>query len=87
MAQDLWAQGLSKGCLLPVLWDFDIFLYQPLSMEWNYELLARELAQEGFLDMAVESGKKVPIGLRNRCRIWKLVEEMYIGDVSLESIH
>jgi hypothetical protein len=84
MAQEHWFRGLSKGHLLPLLWDVDVRSYDKA---WDYELLVRQLAQEEFLDVASKSRKDVPPGLRNRCRIWKLLEEMYIGDVSSDSVY
>jgi hypothetical protein len=77
--QKHWSRGLSKGRLLPLLWDVDITSYNEA---WDYELLVRQLAQDEFLDMASKLREDVPAGLLNRCRIWKLLEEMYIGDVS-----
>ena len=78
--QIYWRLIFVDGRLLPFLWDLK--LCQALQSEgddisWNYELLVRQLAQVEYF----ESGKNVPPGLRNRRRIWRLVEEMYVGDV------
>lgn len=86
LPQIYWRQIFVDGRLLPFLWDFE--LCQALQskgddIRWNYELLVRQLAQVEYF----ESGENVPLGLRNRRRIWRLVEEMYVGDVCSRSIH
>ncbi|ETS73863.1 hypothetical protein PFICI_14809 [Pestalotiopsis fici W106-1] len=63
------------------------------STEINWELLVRKLSKgvwtnwrhhetlEADLELFCYSNMNVPNGLRNRRRIWQLVEEMYVGDV------
>lgn len=46
---------------------------------WDWELLVRQLAQAN----AFEPGKpmeRAPLGLRNRRRIWRLLEDARYGD-------
>ncbi|KAF2998077.1 hypothetical protein E8E14_001951 [Neopestalotiopsis sp. 37M] len=61
--------------------------------EINWELLVRKLSKgvwtnwrhhetlEADLELFCYSNMNVPNGLRNRRRIWQLVEEMFVGDV------
>jgi hypothetical protein len=92
LAQSRWLEGLINGRLLPFLWDLDPESCLPqadeiFNMDWDYELLVRQLAQVEFFELVSKSGKNVPLGLRNRRRIWRLVEEMYVGDINSSSIH
>ena len=82
----LWRQALTEGHLIPWLWDLkDAFEHMELAnadgdREWDWELLARQLAhREAFEPGGPMEG--APPGLRNRRRIWRLVEEMRVGDV------
>ncbi|KAK6070699.1 hypothetical protein SCUP515_08308 [Seiridium cupressi] len=62
-------------------------------IELNWELLVRQLSKgvwtnwkhhnslEAELELFCYPGMALPDGLRNRRRIWQLVEEMYVGDV------
>lgn len=66
---------------------------------WDMELLIRQISQIGFAEYHGGSiklgpgqykrrfpGSNIPQGLRNRYRIWKLVEDMKIGDVTTPSL-
>ncbi|OTB00805.1 hypothetical protein M426DRAFT_232015 [Hypoxylon sp. CI-4A] len=91
---------LPSGECLPFLRDLDISNVQEFCARWesehkhgeeeeeeepNWELLVRVLSQEawGIWD-AERSALDVPGGLRNRRRVWKLVEEMRVGDTAAE---
>ncbi|KAI0836853.1 hypothetical protein F5Y06DRAFT_272434 [Hypoxylon sp. FL0890] len=91
LPQWVWREVLLAGRCLPFLRDFDVSVVKSFCSQWdrdrrdcepNWELLVRKLSQEawGIFD-AEKSCLKVPNGLRNRRRIWKLVEEMYVGDL------
>ncbi|KAI0106366.1 hypothetical protein F4776DRAFT_646302 [Hypoxylon sp. NC0597] len=91
LPQWVWREILLGGRCLPFLRDLDINVAKDFCSRWdrehshcepNWELLVRKLSQEawGIYD-AEKSMLKVPNGLRNRRRIWKLVEEMYVGDL------
>jgi hypothetical protein len=80
-------QTLLTGKSLPYLWDLDITVIQDcLSDEkWDYELLVRQLAQEGIWEYFKRNDSgKYNHGIWNRRRIWRLVEEMKVGDVKPE---
>ena len=47
--------------------------------EWNWELLVRQLAQ-GNLYEPGKVLKDLPLGLRNRRRIWRLVGDIMATD-------
>ena len=76
-----WLQALLQPALLPWLWDLD---YEMLRMkerskakgrEWNWELFVRQLAQPGIFEAGAVV-KDLPLGLRNRRRIWRLVDDL-----------
>ena len=77
---NIWRQGLLTG-YLPWLWDLEPAAIshkeasKPHDQEWNWELLVRQLAQVNLHEpkaILVD----VPLGLRNRRRIWRIVEDM-----------
>ncbi|KAI0382558.1 hypothetical protein F5Y04DRAFT_252906 [Hypomontagnella monticulosa] len=90
MPQWVWRELLLDGTCLPFLWDLDIAVVKDFCARWdrdhkgeepNWELLVRKLSQQAWCVWDAESSSlRVPNGLRNRRRIWKLVEEMYVGD-------
>lgn len=80
-------QRLLCSKYLPYLWDLDIAVIQYcLSDEkWDYELLVRQLAQKGIWEyFKLNDRGKYHHGIWNRRRIWRLVEEMKVGDVKPE---
>jgi hypothetical protein len=87
LIEPVYWQRLLCDEFLPYLWDLDITVIQYcLSDEkWDYELLVRQLAQEGIWEYFKRNdpGKYNP-GIWNRRRIWRLVEEMEVGDVKPE---
>jgi len=88
LIEPVYWQRLLRSKYLPYLWDFDITVIQYcLSDEkWDYELLVRQLAQEGIWEYFKrnDSGKHNH-GIWNRRRIWRLVGEMKVGDVKTEA--
>ncbi|OTA65974.1 hypothetical protein K449DRAFT_431436 [Hypoxylon sp. EC38] len=91
LPQSVWREILISGRCLPFLRDLDVNIIQDFCARWdreqgdrepNWELLVRKLSQEAWGIYDVEKSiLKIPNGLRNRRRIWKLVEEMYVGDL------
>jgi hypothetical protein len=91
--QSYWKEILISGRFLPFLWDLDLDLLGakvsqlPGKLEWNWERLVRQLSQSGFLDYAAKASQDshyvqgVPFGLRNRRRIWRILEEMQVNDM------
>ena len=82
-----WLEALLKDKLLPWLWDLDVRAVldkeasKPVGREWKWEGLVRKLSQTALHKprMIIDN---LPFGLRNRRRIWRIVEEMYVGDVA-----
>ena len=79
-----WRQALSTG-YLRWLWDLepaaisDKEASKPHDREWNWELLGRQLAQVNLHEpkaILVD----IPMGLRNRRRIWRIVEDMLTAE-------
>ncbi|KAI2471117.1 hypothetical protein F4781DRAFT_388132 [Annulohypoxylon bovei var. microspora] len=91
LPQWVWREVLLRGECLPFLRDLDIAVARAFCAQWNrdhgnrepnWELLVRKLSQEAWSIWDAESSSlKVPNGLRNRRRIWQLVEEMFVGDL------
>ncbi|KAG8624062.1 hypothetical protein KVT40_009038 [Elsinoe batatas] len=75
----MWKEALLNG-LLPWLWDLDHTIVEshPDSSdgrEWNWEALARTLAQDDIL-LPGPGMPNCPRGLKNRRRIWQLVDDL-----------
>ena len=76
-----WRQALINGVILPWLWDLDLRVVMRKEAElqggdeWNWELLVRQLAQ-GDLYEPRKVLEDLPLGLRNRRRIWRLVGDI-----------
>ncbi|KAI0165350.1 hypothetical protein GGR52DRAFT_558411 [Hypoxylon sp. FL1284] len=92
LPQELWLELLLAGKILPFLPEIDADAINDFCLLWdkdhqgsepNWELLVRRLSQEDWSggDDTENSSLKVPSGLRNRRRIWRLVEDMYVGDL------
>lgn len=74
-------QSLLEYATIPWLWDLDYQVLRnkeaskPQGRDWDWELLIRQLAQPDIY----EPGKalpNLPLGVRNRQRIWRLVEDL-----------
>lgn len=80
-----WRDALAQS-YLPWLWDLepDTIAHKeaskPPEQEWNWELLVRQLAQVNIHEPgAVLEG--LPMGLRNRRRIWRIVKDILSSKV------
>lgn len=77
---DVWRESLVRDHF-PWLWDIEPDAVarkeasKPPGQEWNWELLVRQLAQVTLHEPRAVLGD-LPIGLRNRRRIWRLVEDI-----------
>jgi hypothetical protein len=62
--------------LIPYLWDLDAEICQEkyLEAEWDWKALASLLCRKDEVMKAEGRMAGAPIGLRNRCRIWKVIE-------------
>ncbi|OTB13844.1 hypothetical protein K445DRAFT_24339 [Daldinia sp. EC12] len=91
LPQWMWREMLLGGEILPFLYDLDVTVVEAFYKQWerdngdqepNWELLVRRLSQVAWRMWDVDgSTVKIPNGLRNRRRIWKLIEEMYVNDL------
>lgn len=87
----VWRQRLTSGVMLPFLWDIDKSVIESAATERpdaDWERLVRQLAQLNAFQDDGEFGE-APTGLRNRRRIWRVLESMYAGDVgeNLDAAH
>ncbi|KAI1469395.1 uncharacterized protein F4812DRAFT_422906 [Daldinia caldariorum] len=92
LPQWMWREMLLGGEIVPFLYDIDVTTVKEFYAQWrrvngdqepNWELLVRKLSQVAWRMWDVEgSALKIPNGLRNRRRIWKLVGEMYVNDLA-----
>lgn len=82
-----WLDGLLRGQFLPWLWDLEASVIldkeasKPVGREWNWEAFVRRLPQKALHEPRMIFDD-VPFGLRNRRRIWRTVEEMYVNDAA-----
>ncbi|OJD31758.1 factor for adipocyte protein [Diplodia corticola] len=86
MPQTAWMDLLMQAQLVPYLWDLrrdevekKVAEGRARGVEWDFELLVRRLCQSRSAANGA-SLSSMPDGLRNRQRIWELVEAMHIGD-------
>jgi hypothetical protein len=92
LSPSTWREMLFSGRVLPWLWDLDATLLKSqrlgsLGKEkaydangvWDWELLVRELAQVDIFSDG-ELMANIQYGLRNRRRIWRLVDVARMND-------
>ena len=90
----IWREALMNG-YLPWLWDIDsistaymdackqIKGRRPIEGMWNWEMLVRQLAQRDLGEPNAVLGD-LPMGFRNRVRIWRLIEDILSEEVPNE---
>ena len=82
-----WRRFPASGCL-PWLWDLKLGTIaqkeasKPLGRNWNWELLVRQLAQVNLHEPKAVL-EDIPNGLRNRRRIWRLVQDILSEEQSV----
>lgn len=82
-----WRLALADGVILPWLPELDprTFSNKEAALSagqgWNWELLVRQLAQTNIYKPKMIL-KDLPLGLRNRRRIWRLVEDILATKIS-----
>ncbi|KAI9664255.1 MAG: hypothetical protein M1831_002434 [Alyxoria varia] len=85
LPQYFWRDKLLSGSLFPWLDDLQAQVFAEKEAElgenecWNWELLARGLSQNSMIEYNDET-LTLPLGLKNRRRIWILLELARIGD-------
>ncbi|KAK2871789.1 hypothetical protein FQN49_002829 [Arthroderma sp. PD_2] len=94
LPSDIWCDFLFNKQLLPWLWDLDVAALQDQSLPsgdksrppynatnyWNWEQLVRMLAQTEIFE-PWNAMSEAPLRLRNRRRIWRLLDEAQLRDV------
>ena len=82
-SQDWWYDALASKKLFPWLWDLDVEAIRKKRQDgsWDWELLGRQLSQVKIHQPSDET-LRLPLGLRNRRRIWRLLEEARVDDVA-----
>uniref|UniRef100_A0A0B7K335 Uncharacterized protein n=1 Tax=Bionectria ochroleuca TaxID=29856 RepID=A0A0B7K335_BIOOC len=80
--QDWWFNKLITKKELPWLWDLDEDLVHKKQRtgDWNWELLVKKLSGPDIYRPEDET-LRLPLGLRNRQRIWKCIEDARLGDI------
>ncbi|KAK8076298.1 hypothetical protein PG994_003570 [Apiospora phragmitis] len=81
--QDWWCESLAKQQRLPWLWDLDSELVREKQRNgnWDWELLVRKLSKPEIHEPS-DTTLNLPVGLRNRRRIWRCLEEARVGDTN-----
>ena len=83
ISSSTWRKALLLN-YLPWLWDLepqmvaDKQLCKPPGQEWNWELLVRRLSIVNIHEPKAVF-EDLPIGLRNRRRIWRIVDDMLVA--------
>src|SRR4051794_33375809 len=78
-----WCASLLNKQMFPWLWDLDVeeIRAKQMEREWNWELLVRQMSQVEIHEPGNEL-INLPLQLKNRRRIWRLLEEAKVGDVA-----
>lgn len=76
-----WCSSILSKRALPWLWDLDVNVVRTKEQEgnWNWELLVRKLTQLEIHEPG-DTSLELPLQLKNRRRIWRLLEEARVGD-------
>lgn len=82
-SQEAWCDALLSSDAFPWLWDLaaDTVREKQRAGTWDWERLVRALAQVTIHEPRDET-LRLPLGLRNRRRIWRLLEEARLDDVA-----
>lgn len=83
LSQDWHFEALHNGQVFPWLWDLDMKVLRAhrASGHWDWAGLTRLLAKQSIQD-PLDTTMNLPPQLRNRRRIWSLLSEAWVGDVS-----
>ncbi|KAI1393090.1 uncharacterized protein F4822DRAFT_393052 [Hypoxylon trugodes] len=81
--QDWWYDAFISKTLFPWLWDLDVKLIQKRRQEgnWDWKALGRQLSRVEIHTPSDET-LNLPLGLRNRRRIWRLLEDARVDDIA-----
>lgn len=76
-----WREKLVSKETLPRLWDLDVNEIRAKHGRWDWELLVRQLSQTEIHEPDDRS-VSLPPSLRNRRRIWRILDEARINDIA-----
>ncbi|XXG93756.1 hypothetical protein Hte_000005 [Hypoxylon texense] len=81
--QDWWYGALVNKKLFPWLWDLDMEAVHEKYRcgSWDWELIVRQLSQLEIHEPG-DGTLSLPVGLRNRRRIWRLLEDARLDDIA-----
>ncbi|KAH8678383.1 hypothetical protein BX600DRAFT_507334 [Xylariales sp. PMI_506] len=82
-SQGWWCDALADGKLFAWLWDLDkeAIRTKQRDGDWDWERLARSFSQVDIYE-PTNATLDLPLGLRNRRRIWRVLEEARLDDVA-----
>ncbi|CAH0057754.1 unnamed protein product [Clonostachys solani] len=80
--QDWWFNKFITKKELPWMWDLDedVVSEKQHTGDWNWELLVKKLSLTD-ISRPEDETLRLPLGLRNRRRIWKCIEDARLGDI------
>jgi len=83
LSQDWWCDAFINKKMFPWLWDVDASIVREKQQagRWNWELLARQLSHTK-IHTPDDMSLRLPLPLRNRRRIWRLLEEARVDDIA-----
>ena len=83
LSQDWWCDALVNKKMFPWLWDVDASMVREKQQagRWNWELLAHQLSHTK-IHTPDDITLRLPLPLRNRRRIWRLLEEARVDDIA-----
>ncbi|KAI6081518.1 hypothetical protein F4821DRAFT_25144 [Hypoxylon rubiginosum] len=86
-SQDCWYDTFVSKKPFPWLWDLDTKAIQKKheSGSWDWELIVCQLSQVVIHDPS-DKTLSLPLGLRNRRRIWRLLEDARLDDVASDAV-
>ncbi|KAK8098835.1 uncharacterized protein PG998_012076 [Apiospora kogelbergensis] len=81
--QEWWCEALTNRKRLTWLWDLDseVVREKQRNGNWDWELLVNKLSNPEIHE-PTDTTLNLPVGLRNRRRIWRCLEEARFGDMN-----
>jgi len=82
-SQDLWCDALAQTDRLPWLWDLNVEMIRSRQRtgQWDWKELVTKLRQSD-IHRPVDVSLQLPLSLRNRRRIWRILEVARVNDVA-----
>ncbi|THV66138.1 hypothetical protein D6D29_10434, partial [Aureobasidium pullulans] len=82
-SQDLWCDALAQTDRLPWLWDLNVEMIRSRQRmgQWDWKELVTKLRRSD-IHRPVDVSLQLPLSLRNRRRIWRILEVARVNDVA-----